>query len=134
MKGKAGDLVTVSTALREREMRKAAMTQELATLAAAAEPKILVTPHLIRQGLQRMIQKMIDKSERYNEAARAILEGPLKVSREGKNLFLRGTLNLGAALGGSIHREMASPLSRCLNLQVLPILDEINIEIIQGIG
>jgi site-specific DNA recombinase len=108
--GKASDLETISSAVREREDQKSRLAQEFETLAAAKdETRLLITPHLVKSSFERTLSKLTARGDRFNEPIKGLLHGPMLVRKEKGSILVNGAFDLGKALSGSTECRIALP-------------------------
>ncbi len=97
--GIGGDLDSVAGALREKEARKCDLEYELDSIGSDDNDKIpLMTPFAVKEKLTYMVEKICEKSDRFNGSLSALFTEPLKLSKSEGDFILEGRVNVGAAL------------------------------------
>ena len=110
----APDLDTIRLAIRERESSKARISEELIKLSNTQEKRFLITPYLVQNRLETIIEHIAAKGDRYNGIVKKILKGPLTLSKKKEETMLNGLLDIGGAMGAS-HCSIASQNFRTMN-------------------
>ena len=97
--GIAGDLDSVAGALREKEARKSDLEYEIDSLGSDDNDKVpLITPFAVKEKLGYMVEKICEKSDRFNGSLSALFDEPLQLSKSEGAFVLEGRVNVGAAL------------------------------------
>ncbi len=97
--GVATDLDSVAGALREKETRKCDLEYELDSLGSDDNDKVpLITPFAVKEKLAYMVEKICEKSDRFNGSLSALFDEPLQLSKADGAFILEGRVNVGAAL------------------------------------
>ncbi len=97
--GKGSDLDALTDAIRDRESRKAILSQELSTLDQSDDRKLLVTPYSVQARIAEMVKTLSEKGDRYNSLMKGLFEKSLFVYKDEKEFNLKGQINLGYAMG-----------------------------------
>ena len=110
--GNASDVEAIAKALKERESRKEKIERELAGLEYTDNRNLLVTPYLIKERLAELVEKIVEKSDRYNGTLKALLDAPLVLIKDEEHFKLTGRMDIGLALAQSSRQCLAARPTR----------------------